>query len=151
MNGINPSLPGMVDEIIFEVIQWVGIVCGLTGIAFTTYAFVALTDFTVKSWLLWLLTFYSAVILLPWLALTVCRIIRLVLKREPSSFDEKQKQDLAFSGMTAWLVSIPLMAAFLAFSLGKVSSPALFPWFPFYLFVTLLVFSATLPARFRRG
>lgn len=146
-----PSSAPVVDEIIFEVTQWVGIVSGLTGVAFTAFAFIVLDDFTARSWLLWVLFFYCGAIILPWLAVTVFRIGRLLFRREPSPYDEKQKQDIAFSGMAAWLASIPLMAIILGISLGKSSSPVVYLWFPFYLFSTLLVFSAILLARFRGG
>lgn len=146
-----PSSEPVVNEIIFEVTQWVGIISGLTGVAFTTYAFIVLDDFTAGSWLLRLLVFYCSVIILPWLAITVFRIVRLVFRREPSAYDEKQKQDIAFSGMAAWLASIPLMSIFLAVSLGNQCSPVVFLWFPFHLFSTLLVYSAILLSRYLRG
>ncbi len=151
-NGtLNPSSQGLVDEILFEVTQWVGIISGGTGVIFTMYAFTVLDGFTAKSWLLWLLLFYCGAIMLPWLALTVYRISRLALRREPSPYDEKQKQDMSFAGMTAWLVSVPLMAIMLVFSLGKSPSPVVYLWFPFYLFTTLLVYSVVLLKRYRKG
>jgi hypothetical protein len=143
--------PIMFDEIIFEVTQWVGMVSGATGVAFTVYGYTVLDSFSASNWLLWLLLFYCGVIILPWLALTVCRISRLVLRKGSSPYDEKQKQDMAFSGMAAWLASIPLMAIILGISVGKSSSPVVYLWFPFYLFSTLLVYSAILLARYRRG
>lgn len=151
ISTFRPSSKPVVDEILFEVTLWVGIISGLTGVAFTTYAFFVLDDFSTGSWLLWLLLFYCGAIILPWLVFTVFRIARLVFRRDPSPYDEKQKQDIAFSGMAAWLASMPLMAIILSVSLGKSSSPVVYLWFPFYLFSTLLVYSVILLKRYRRG
>ena len=151
ITNLKPSSTLMVDEMIFEVTQWVGIVSGATGVAFTVYGYTVLDSFAACNWLLWLLLFYCGVIILPWLALTVCRIAKLVLRKRSSPSDEKQKHDMAFSGMTAWLASIPMMAIILGISLGKSTSPDVYLWFPFYLFSTLLVYSAILLARYRRG
>ena len=141
----------VVDEIIFEVTQYVGIVCGLIGVAFTAYGYIALGDFAVRAWLLKLLMVYCIVIILPWFSLIIYWIVRLSRRSELTLYDEKQKQDFAASGMTAWLVSIPVMIAILGVSLGQPSSPAVYLWFPFYLFFTLLVFSASLLIKYKRG
>ena len=141
----------VVDELLFEVTQYVGMVCGITGVAFTLYGYIALGEFTVKGWLLWLLLFYCIVIILPWFALIIYWIARLSCRSVLTLYDEKQKQDFTSSGLTAWLSSIPAMILILIVSLRQPSSPVVFLWFPFYLFFTLLVFSASLLLKFKRG
>jgi len=146
---LTKSPASVVDEIMFEVTQYIGIVCGFAGLAFTVYAYVALGDFTISNWLLWLLMFYSLAIVLPWFTLIIYWVIRLSRKTKLTLYDEKQKQDLASSGMNAWLSSIPLMIIILIISLGQSSSPTVYLWFPSYLFFTLLVFSASLLLKFK--
>lgn len=147
---LTASPASVVDEIMFEVTQYIGIVCGSIGLAFTVYVYVALGDFTISNWLLWLLMFYSLAIVLPWFTLIIYRVIRLSRKTRLTLYDEKQKQDFASSGMIAWLSSIPLMIIILITSLGQSSSPTVYLWFPSYLFFTLLVFSASLLLKFKR-
>ncbi|MDF1560487.1 MAG: hypothetical protein P1P83_09800 [Bacteroidales bacterium] len=147
---LTASPASVVDEIMFEVTQYIGIVCGFIGLAFTVYAYVALGNFAISSWLLWLLTFYFLAIVLPWFLLIIYWIIRLSRKTKLTLYDEKQKQDFASSGMITWLTSIPLMVILLIISLKEPSSPGVFLWFPTYLFFTLLVFSASLLVKFKR-
>jgi len=140
----------IVDEIIYEVTQYVGIVCGLIGIIFTSYAYVALNEFTIRNWLVWLLIFYCLVIILPYFAMIIYWIIRLAGRAEMTLFDEKVRQDIAQSVLTAWLVSIPVMVLIFVSDLGKTFSVTTFMWFPFYLFSTLLVFSVSLLERYKK-
>jgi hypothetical protein len=145
------SRDSVVDEVMFEVTQYVGIVCGFIGVVFTIYGYIALGDFVVRDWLLWLLMFYCLIIILPWFSLIIYWIIRLSRRSELTLYDEKQKQDFASSGMIVWLASIPVMIILLIISLGQPSSPTVFLWFPFYLFFSLLVFSASLLLKFKKG
>lgn len=141
----------VVDELMFEVTQYVGIACGIIGVAFTIYGYIVLDNFAMRAWLLWLLMVYCLVIILPWFFLIVYWIIRLSRRSELTVYDEKQKQDFASSGLTAWLASIPVMIVILIISLGQASSPTVFLWFPFYIFFTLLVFSASLLLKYKKG
>ncbi len=140
----------IVDEIIYEVTQYVGIVCGLIGVIFTSYVYVALKDFTMINWLVWLLMFYCLVIILPYFTMIIYWIIRLAGKSEMTLFDEKVRQDIAQAGLTAWLVSIPVMVLIFVSDFGKTPSATMLMWFPFYLFSTLLVFSVSLLERFKK-
>lgn len=140
----------IVDEIIYEVTQYVGIVCGLIGVLFTSYAYVVLNDFTIRNWLIWLLMFYCLVIILPYFTMIIYWIIRLAGRAEMTLFDEKVRQDIAQAGLTAWLVSIAVMVLIFFSSFGKTSSATMFMWFPFYLFSTLLVFSVSLLERYKK-
>lgn len=149
--GMVTSGDSVIDELLFEVTQYVGMVSGITGVAFTVYGYAALGDFAIRGWLLWLLMFYCLFIILPWFLLVIYWIVRLSRRSELTLYDEKQKQDFASSGMTAWLSSIPVMILILIVSLSQPSSPTVFLWFPFYLFFTLLVFSASLLLKFKKG
>lgn len=150
ISELTTSPESVVDEIMFEVTQYIGIACSFIGLAFTVYAYVALGNFAISSWLLLLLMFYFMAIAFPWFLLIIYWIIRLSRKTELTVYDEKQKQDFASSGMIAWLTSIPLMVILLIVSLKEPSSPTVYLWFPAYLFFTLLIFSASLLVKFKR-
>jgi hypothetical protein len=62
--------------------------------------------------------------------------------------DEKQDADMTRAAATTWGVTIPAMC--LAFVLPDAGLFDGGLWFPCYLFVTLLVFSATTLYYFRR-
>lgn len=139
------------NEAVFEITQYIGIVCGFAGLAFTLYANAAFHDWVLRSWLMRLILFYCLVIVLPYFAVIVYWLIRITRQAETTLYDEKQKQDLALSGLTAWLVSIPVMAVIFIFNYGGADSAAGFLWLPYYLFTTLFVFSFSLLLKFKKG
>lgn len=151
IGSLNAVSKSVADETVFEATQYVGIVCGIIGIAFTTYAYITLKDFAMKNWLVWLLMFYCLIIMLPYFIVIVYWIFRLNRKTTLTIYDEKQKQDIALSGMTAWLASILVMTVLFLFSFGKPASATVFLWFPVFVFTTLLVFSVSVLLRFRKG
>jgi hypothetical protein len=57
--------------------------------------------------------------------------------------DEKQRSDVNRAGVTTWLVSIPLMLVLFLIPYGDGTYPAATIWFPYYLFITLFVFSTS--------
>lgn len=141
----------IINEAFFETTQYVGIVCGLAGLAFTVYADVSLQEWRFGSWLVKLLLFYCLVIILPWLLMVACWFYRFARQTEMSLYDEKQKSDLALSGLTALLASIPVMAVVFIFDCTEPGSVTGLLWLPYYLFSTLFIFSLSLLLRFRRG
>ncbi|MRR20066.1 hypothetical protein EG827_07715 [bacterium] len=148
---INTAARPVVDEIVFEITQYIGIVCGFAGLVFTAYANIALDDWEPGNWLIRLILFYSMVIILPYFVLIVYWLVRLARKGDRTLYDEKQKQDLALSGLSAWLVSIPVMVVIFLFNCGNEDSATGFLWLPYYLFSTLFIFSVSLLKRFKKG
>ena len=144
------ALP-VVDETVYEITQYVGIVCGIAGLAFTVLADITLNEWALKNWLIRLVLFYCLMIILPWFTMVVYWLVRLSRKTEASLYDEKQEQDLARSGLNALLVSIPVMAVIFILNYGSEGSATGFLWLPYYLFSTLFVFSLSLLVRFKRG
>ncbi len=74
----------------------------------------------------------------------------VVMRRAGTSdvIDEKQNLDMANAGSLAWAISVPAMAV-----AWKLSERGLFDtalWFPYYLFVTLVLFSGTTLYLFKR-
>lgn len=140
----------VINEAYFEITQYVGIVCGLAGFAFTLYADVSLQEWRFGSWLVKLLLFYCLTIILPYLSITVMWLIKLARRDETSRYDEKQKQDIALSGLTAWLASIPVMTVVFVVDFTGSGSATDLLWLPYYLFSTLFIFSLSLLIRFRK-
>ena len=62
--------------------------------------------------------------------------------------DEKQNTDVANAGLLTWGISVPAMAAASILHDKGLFNPAL--WYPYFLFVTLLVFSASSLYLFKR-
>ncbi len=143
------SAKSIINEAFFEIAQYVGTVCGLAGLTFTVYADVTLHDWNLRNWLIRLIMFYCLVIILPWLLMVALWLWKLARQAEKSLYDEKQKSDLALSGLTAWLVSIPVMAGVFISDLTRPGSATGFLWLPYYLFSTLFIFSLSLLIRFR--
>lgn len=140
-----------INEGFYEMTQYVGIVCGLAGFAFTVYADISLQDWRFGSWLVQLLLLYCLVIIMPYILIIVFWLMRLARRSETNLYDEKQRQDLAFSGLTAWLTSIPVMAVVFISDLPGSGSGTGFLWLPYYLFSTLFIFSLSLLIRFRKS
>jgi len=140
----------IINGTFFEITQYVGIVCGLAGLAFTVYADVSLHDWNLRNWLIRLIMFYCLVIILPWLSMVAFWFWQLAGRNDMSLYDEKQKSDLALSGLTALLVSIPVMAVVFIFDHTGPGSATGFLWFPYYLFSTLFIFSLSLLVRFKK-
>jgi len=78
-------------------------------------------------------------------------VARLARRKELTLYDEKQKHDIAQSGLAAWLISIPVMILISVLNFDSNDSATAILWFPFYLFSTLLVFSVSLLERYKKG
>lgn len=147
----NTNAKPAINEAFFEITQYVGIVCGLTGFAFTVFADVSLQGWKFGSWLIKLLLFYCLVIILPYISMVVFWVLRIARQAEANLYDEKQKHDLALSGLTALLASIPVMAVVFIFDYADSGSETDSLWLPYYMFSTLFVFSISLLLRFKKG
>jgi hypothetical protein len=140
-----------VDEVLFEITQYIGIICGMAGVMFTIWAFGTLQDFEIKAWHRWLFWFYCAAIIIPYFTVLIYWVARLAKRKILSLYDEKQKQDIAQSGLATWLISIPVMILVSVVNFGNNDSVTVILWFPFYLFSTLLIFSVMLLVKFIKG
>ncbi len=145
------SVKPVINEAFYEITQYVGILCGLAGLTFTVFADISLHEWASRNWLINLILFYCLVIILPWLLMVISWLLKFARRVELSMYDEKQKHDLELSGLTAWLVSIPVMAVVFLFDYPEPGSATGFLWLPYYLFSTLFIFSLSLLLRFRKG
>jgi len=141
------------SEIVFEITQYVGMLCGIIGTAFTLYVYLYLDDnsnrLTIKT-IRWI---YSCCLtfMVPYVAAAFYWVVKLVFKRSSGLYDEKQRHDLSVAGLITWLLSMPLLSVLLIISLSHSTPATGVMVFPFYLFATLIIFSATVLFNFKRG
>lgn len=91
------------------------------------------------------------IFIFPYLSMILFWIIKLAFKKNRSLYDEKQKKDLANSGLFTWLMSIPLMSLFMFINLGHARLASGLIAFPVYVFTTLLIFSVSVLFNFKRA
>jgi len=152
INRFNGSKVSQIKEIYFEVVQYVGIVCGLVGTVFSVFIsfYIGNTKTFSGDWIIWLILAYSAIIIVPYVMFVFYWLLKLTRSKELAFYDEKQKNDLVLSGITTLLVSIPLLTLFFIFNFGKTGFAASTMWFPFYLFLIVLVFSVSALYRYKK-
>jgi hypothetical protein len=124
-----------VDETIFIIAQYMGIISGVTGVLFTLHMmqFIRQEILMEKFWVL--IPFYM-LFLIPY---TLASLYWVVLKRNQRIhdwYDEKQVQDILKSGFTTLVLSIPGVAVLLLFPVSHA-----FFYLLYYIFLILLIFS----------
>ncbi|MFC1485988.1 hypothetical protein ACFL55_03065 [Candidatus Latescibacterota bacterium] len=130
------------EEIIFTIAQYLGIVSGVWGILIT----LSLVRNQIPLGRLWIYLPFYGMILTPY-ALAVAFWFSLKLKTKITDwYDEKQWRDMLTSSFTTLVLSIPGLAGF--FLIGQSDS---YYWFPYYLFLVLLLFSTGTLYFYRRG
>ncbi|MFC2098160.1 hypothetical protein ACFLSP_00310 [Bacteroidota bacterium] len=137
------------DEIVFVVAQYVGIICGLIGIAWVGLGLTAgkNTGYTVYH------TIASTIMILFPYCLIVCYWFILRFNDKIGEwYDEKQWRDVTKAGFWTMLLLIPtLLFFFIAFSLSGENYSTKFLWFPFTLYVILFFFSLLTLLNYRRA
>ena len=88
---------------------------------------------------------------MPYFIIIVYWLIGELKDRGHPLYDEKQRSDLTRAGITTWLISTPAMGILFLLDYAKVYSLERILWFPFYLFLTLLVFSGGTLCYFKKS
>jgi hypothetical protein len=96
----------------------------------------------VLEWHLWELA------AMPLVLLYACWLVVIRRAGTGQVLDEKQDADMTRAGAVAWGISIPAMCVAFVLPDARAFEGGL--WFPWYLFVTLLVFSGTTLYYFKR-
>lgn len=129
------------DEVIFNIAQYIGILCGFIGLCFTLLILVMnIHPYSLK----YIIPFYCPFIIFPY-----CFILFywLVIKRKEKLsdwYDEKQWRDITRASLITILLSIPGMAILFLINYFIVDCPISIIWFPYYLFMILLLFSGSI-------
>ena len=122
------------EDTIFQIVHWIGATCGAIGLCFNIH-FIRKGPATQN--LAVLVTTYI-LILFPY-GISVLYWLLMRIKQHFSEwYDEKQLQDISKAGFITLILSIPGMAGL--FLIGESQTLL---WFPHFLFLTLLLFSAT--------
>jgi hypothetical protein len=125
------------DINIFLVVQYVGVVCGLLGLGFSSLGF-----FFPHAWSLQLHTVWGGLILIfPYGLVVIYWVILNLREKERKWWDEKQSQDVGKSAMiTLALDTILLLSLFIVNYPNLCGSTHLL-WLPLYLFGTITFLS----------
>jgi len=127
------------DEMVFTLAQFIGIVCGLIGIAWTFMALVISKNVEVS---VYHSVSTTVLILLPYGIVVIYWLSLKLKERMAEWYDEKQWRDVTRAGFTTLLVCIPVFGLFFfAVTVRQLSYSATLLWFPFTLFVILFLFS----------
>ena len=127
------------DSNIFLMVQYVGIICGLMGLASSSMGFLF-----PKSWTLLVHTTLSSLILLMPYALAVGYWLITKFQEEHRQwYDEKQRQDVGRSAFLTLLLSVVFMTGVFIANYNNLEGVVRILWLPLYLFWILLSFSAS--------
>jgi MFS family permease len=133
--------PAPKDERLFSLAQVMGTVSGLTGVILT----LALIGRRWPSERFWIFLPFYALFFLPY-ALALLSWLAAKRRERPAEWHiEKQMRDIRKASFTTLLLSIPGLAV-----LALFRGPLHFYWFPYYLFLIQLVFSASTLYYFKR-
>jgi hypothetical protein len=129
------------DEAIFINAQYIGILCSLFGIG----AFSILAFFT-PLWALRLGVFpVSLVSILPYIIIVIYWLIIKIREKSGSWYDEKQFRDMTRGSLFTLIVSIIVMTViYLIQYLSQAFEFITITWWPFYVFLVLLLFSGSI-------
>ena len=132
--------PVLKDEIIFIVAQYIGILCGMIGLGFTFFIVLIRVSPHV---LRYILPIYCPFFIIPYGLICFYWIIIKRKERVSEVYDEKQWRDVAKAGLTTLLLSIPCMGLLYVFNYQTMSGTISMIWFPYYMFLILLIFSGS--------
>jgi hypothetical protein len=143
----------VIDETIFEVIQYIGIVCSSIGLGFILFVCLVLihNHHVISRSDIVIMNLFCLVIFLPYISIILYWIIKLIREENPETCDEKQKHDLAMAGLITWLLSIPIVMIYFLIDNGRVGEISKMVYLPLYLFATLLIFSISVLQNFKKS
>jgi len=137
-------------ETIYKATQYVGMICGLIGIAFILiiYSVFSNNNLIITGFTKFMVFTACVIIILPYIIMNFYWINKL--SKGSDWIDEKQKHDLTRSGLIAFVFSILFILIFFLINHGRTGQISAFAYFPLYLFATLLVFSISALYYFKR-
>ena len=134
------------DDSIFINAQYIGILSGISGlILITIFSFLYLTVCPLPSWAVDAgIIVISLIAVIPYILIVLYWLIIKLREGISEWYDEKQYQDITRASLVTLIASIIVMAAIFVVqyfvSAFNIMSEI---WFPFYIFLVLLLFSAS--------
>ncbi|HEY4662710.1 MAG TPA: hypothetical protein VIH07_03425 [Candidatus Humimicrobiaceae bacterium] len=134
------------DDSIFINAQYIGILSGISGlILITIFSVLSLTVYPLPSWAIDAgVVVISLVAVIPYVLIVLYWLVIKLNERITEWYDEKQYQDITRASLVTLVASVIIMAL-IFIAQYFVSSLNFFNeiWFPFYIFLVLLLFSAS--------
>ena len=125
------------DSNIFIIVQYVGVICGLMGLASASLGF-----FFPRSWSLHIhTTMGGIVILFPYVLAVVYWLLTKLREKDRQWWDEKQLHDIGKSALITMLTDTVLLFLLFMFNFYRLDGVVSVLWLPIYLFATIFVFS----------
>ncbi len=134
------------DDSIFINAQYIGILSGISGlILITIFSLLYLTVYPIPSWAVDAgVIVISLIAVIPYILIVVYWLVIKLRERVVEWYDEKQFQDITRASLVTLIGSIIIMAAiFVIQHFVTVFNFLNEIWFPFYVFLVLLLFSAS--------
>ncbi len=126
------------DGNIFVVVQYVGIICGLMGLALSSLGFVY-----ARAWNLQVHTTISLIVLLsPYVLAVGYWLVTKLQEQHRQWYDEKQRQDVGKSAFLALALSVLWMIGLFVANYHDLSGVVSMLWLPLYLYLVLFLFSS---------
>jgi uncharacterized protein YjeT (DUF2065 family) len=119
------------NEYVFIITQSIGILCGVAGLFLTFIYPQKIIEFH-----LWEL------LIIPYFLIYVYCLIVMKIRKSTEIVDEKQEYDMGRAGGITFGISMPAMVImFILYQNGIVNGLI---WFPFYIFITILIYSSAI-------
>ncbi len=134
------------DDSIFINAQYIGILSGISGlILITIFSFLYLTVYPLPSWAVDAgIIVISLIAVIPYILIVFYWLIIKLREGISEWYDEKQYQDITRASLVTLIASIIVMAAiFVVQYFVRAFNIMSEIWFPFYIFLVLLLFSAS--------
>ena len=129
------------DEIIFRIAQYIGFICGVVGFCFTLLILVMNIQPEI---LKYILPFYCSFIIFPYCFILFYWLMMKQKEKVSDWYDEKQWRDITQASLITILMSIPGMAVLFLINYFLTGASIGIIWFPYYLFMMLLLFSGSM-------
>ncbi len=142
----------IINEVLYEITQYIGLVSGLMGLGLCLYMYVYFGNINLnqQNWLLWITLSYCILLILPYFLMILIWGYKFFRQKE-QLYDEKQKLEMGKAAIISLLVSIPIMFVFYILSINNNGNFSAILWFPFYAFLTITLFSSCLIYYFKRN
>lgn len=124
------------DINIFLVVQYVGLVCGLMGLAFSSLGFVY-----PHSWTLLHTVMNIIILLFPYGLAVLFWLITKLHEKDRQWFDEKQRQDIGNSALLTLMINTLFMILLFITNYQNLGMVLRLLWLPLNLFGTMFLFS----------
>lgn len=124
------------DINIFLVVQYIGLICGLMGLAFSSLGFIY-----PHSWTLLHTTMNIIILLFPYALAVFFWLITKLFEKDRQWFDEKQRQDLGKSALLTLIINSLFMIFLFITNYQNLDVVIRLLWLPMHLFGTLFLFS----------